>query len=105
MYIRKIAFSLAVIAGSLVACEAPEDFFEPRNPDLAVDAVLGTVSSSTRLLNGCERQLALAYQEILPIEEIASDNYQNKQTIFNQLLDGLNIDFTDNDLNDTVLDI
>ncbi len=105
MSIRKIAFSLALIAGSLVACEAPEDFFEPRNPDLAVDAVLGTVSSSTRLLNGCERQLAFAYQEILPIAEIASDNYQNTQTFFNQFLDALNIDFTDNDLNDTAFDI
>lgn len=105
MSIRKFALSLALIAGSFVACEAPEDFFEPRNPDLAVDAVLGTVSSSTRLLNGCERQLALAYQEILPIAEIASDNYQNTQTFFNQFLDGLNIDFTDNDLNDTAFDI
>lgn len=105
MSIRKFALSLALIAGSFVACEAPEDFFEPRNPDLAVDAVLGTVNSSTRLINGCERQLALAYQEILPIAEIASDNYQNTQTFFNQFLDGLNIDFTDNDLNDTAFDI
>lgn len=86
-------------------CEDPEDAFDPINPDLAVDAVIGTDNSAQSILVGCSRQLSLAMDELVVISEIASDNYQNTQTFFNQFLDNLNVDPTDDDIDDTQWDI
>ena len=101
MTTTKFTLVLTMSALSLTSCEDPDDLFDPRNPDLTIDAVVGTPNSAGRLLLGCERQLAIAYNEILPITEIASDNYVNTQTFFNTSLDDLEIDFRDADLNDT----
>ncbi len=89
----------------LYGCEDPSDDFQPRNPDLVVSAVLGTAESSARLILGCERQLALAYQEVIPIAELVSDNYVNTQTFFNQDVDGLTISYQDPDAADSQFDI
>ena len=104
----KYIFSAAIlIAGILVfnGCEDPEDAFNPQNPDLAIDGVVGTDNSTLSILVGCNRQLSLAMDELVVISEIASDNYTNTQTFFNQFLDNLNIDPTDDDIDDTQFDI
>lgn len=91
---------IGALAGGLVACEDPDDTFNPKNPNLAVDAVEGTINSAARLLGGTERQLALVMNEVVPATAIASDNYINTRTFFNQFLDNLNIDATDDDIDD-----
>lgn len=105
--IKNIFLTIAVLACAFTfnSCEDPEDAFNPVNPDLAVDAVIGTTSSTQSILVGANRQLSLAIDELVVISEIASDNYANTQTFFNQFLDNLAVNATDNDINDTQFDI
>ncbi|TXF90458.1 hypothetical protein FUA23_06635 [Neolewinella aurantiaca] len=94
----KYGLGVAAIATLTWSCEDPNETFEPTNPNLSSDNVLGTIESSARLLNGTERQLALTMNEIVAPMEIATDNYENTQTFFNQFLDDLAIDPTDRDI-------
>lgn len=83
---------------SMSACE----LFDPTdvvNPNLTEDAILGTANPMISWIGGCERQLALISNAAVTIAEIASDNYQNTRTFYNQNLDKLNILFTDVDMN------
>jgi hypothetical protein len=98
-------FAIAILALSFQACEDPDTTFDPINPDLSEDAILGTSQSAARTLNGLERQLAEVAGEYVHLAEIASDNYDNTQTFFNQFLDILNVTSTDNDINDTQFEI
>lgn len=97
--------ALVVVALAYTSCEDPDTTFDPINPDLTPEAITGTPQSTTRILVGIERQLALAYQELGPPTEIASDNYVNTQTFYNQFVDKLDINKTDNDVNDMQFDI
>lgn len=92
-----IAFCLL----GLSSCEDVDTAFNPLNPNLSEDAVQGVPNSARNLLLGCERQIANCMNEIIVISEIASDNYRNTQTFFNQFLDVLDIDATDADIEDT----
>ena len=94
-----LSFLAIVVAFS--SCEDPDDAFNPQNPDLAVSAVVGTDNSTQSILIGADRQLSLAMNQLVVISEIASDNYTNTQTFFNQFLDNLAIDATDDDIDDT----
>jgi hypothetical protein len=86
-------------------CEDPNETFDPVNPNLSGDNVTGTIQSSARVLNGAERQLSLLMNEIVAPTEIATDNYENTATFFNQFLDDLAIDPTDSDVSDIQFDI
>lgn len=101
---KHLAIACTLLFG-LYACEDSEDTFNPLNPDLSIEAVVGTVQSTTRTLNGAERQLSLLMNEIVPLTEIASDNYVNTQTFYNQFVDDLTIDIADTDINDIQFDI
>jgi len=104
----KNIFSIILLTGALMflnSCEDPEDSFSPKNPDLAVDAVVGTANSAQSVLVGANRQLSRAMNEFVVISEITSDNYVNTATFFNQFLDGLNVDATDDDIDDTQFEI
>lgn len=81
-------------------CDDLVDFTEIENPNLSEASVVGQPNSSTIWLSGIERQLALVLNEIIINAEIASDNYDNTQTFFNQFLDGLGITPQDDDLAD-----
>lgn len=107
MFKYKNIFTLFIAASLLfaVGCEDPEDAFDPKNPELSEDAILGTNNSAQKVLDGAERQLSLAMDEVIINAEIASDNYINTQTFFNQFLDDLNVDATDDDLDDMQFDI
>lgn len=70
------------------------DFTDVTNPNLSEQSVVGQANSSKAWLTGIKRQNALLYNEIVTISEIASDNYVNSQTFYNQLLDNLTIDFS-----------
>jgi hypothetical protein len=94
--ISKISICLLVM--SLLGCELL-DPTEVVNPNLTEDVILNTENIMSSWIGGCERQVALISNASVTIGEIASDNYQNTRTFFNQNLDKLNIIFTDADLN------
>lgn len=87
------------------SCEDPGETFNPTNPNLSSENVIGTIESATRTLNGAERQLALLMNEIHVPAEVASDNYTNTKTFFNQFLDNLDINPTDADMQALAFDI
>lgn len=100
---KKILTKISIVAASalvFVGCEAidPTDVV---NPNLSESALVGQPNSSQSWLNGIERQLAVAANNNLLVAEIVSDNYVNTQTFFNQFMDGLNIDFQDDDVDDS----
>lgn len=104
---KKIVSKISLLAASalvIVGCEAvdPTDVV---NPNLSEAALIGQPNSSDSWGRGLERQMALVSQETHHIAEIASDNYVNTQTFFNQFLDGLTVDYQDADLNAQAFDI
>lgn len=68
------------------------------NPNLTEQAVLATPSVMTPWVAGMQRQLALVTNNHVINAEIASDNYMNSQTFYNQNLDKLTIRPQDNDI-------
>lgn len=92
-----LALGAAVSVG-LAGC----DFGNPAtvfNPNLTEDNVLSTPRPLTAWTAGLERQAALALSGTIPGAEILSDNYVNTSTFFNQQFDGLDISYTENDIN------
>lgn len=94
-YIYKFTISLLVLGGCNLI-----DPTEIINPNLTEEAVLATDNSMKSWIAGCERQVALLYNAIIVNAEIASDNYENTQTYYNQHLDKLNIIWTDKEIDD-----
>ncbi|HTN20821.1 MAG TPA: hypothetical protein VL125_10115 [Pelobium sp.] len=72
------------------------------NPNLTEDNILGTGSAMTPWINGMERQLALTYNELIVVNEIASDNYANTETYYNQSFDTPVFNNTDENVNDVL---
>jgi len=100
----KNIISTIIIIGLVVvfnSCEDPETAFNPINPDLAINAVVGVPGSTQSIVTGANRQLSIATNELVVISEITSDNYVNTATFFNQFLDNVSIDPTDDDIDDT----
>lgn len=95
---------LALLA-ILWSCEESSETFDPINPNLSVENVVGTIESASRTLSGAERQLALTLNEFVAVGAIASDNYVNTRTFFNQNFDALVIATTDADVNALQFDI
>ncbi|MEM8585611.1 MAG: hypothetical protein AAGF87_15135 [Bacteroidota bacterium] len=94
-----------LLAIFLWTCEDSEETFDPINPNLSVDNVIGTIESASRTLLGAERQLSLTLNEFVAVGAIASDNYVNTRTFFNQNFDALTIATTDADVNALQFDI
>lgn len=69
------------------------------NPNLTMDKVLTSDQPMINWIAGLERQLALVYNSVIVNLEIASDNYQNTQTYYNQNLDVVKLDFQDSEIN------
>lgn len=70
------------------------DLFDPTgvdNPNLTEDAVLDTERPLRFWVQGLESQLAIAFNFYPTEAEIASDNYQNTNTFFDQELDLLSL--------------
>ena len=89
--------TLALIAGlgtlALPACDLA-DPTRITNPNLTEQAVLETDQPLRFWVQGLERQLAVAFANYTTEAEIASDNYQNTNTFFDQELDLLNLIYT-----------
>lgn len=94
-----------MLAGAMYGCSGSfddvVDFTSVENPNLSESSVVGQPNSSQIWLTGLERELSFAYNEILILAELGSDNYVNTQTFFSQFLDGLDIRTTDPDIRDT----
>lgn len=86
--------SLTLTAG----CELL-DPTEVVNPNLTEEAILATSNPMVAWLAGVERQAAIVLNNYVTISEIASDNYVNTKTFYNQSLDKLEIKFKDSDIN------
>jgi tetratricopeptide (TPR) repeat protein len=69
------------------------------NPNLTREKVLQSKNPMNAWMLGMERQMAIVLNEQLTNAEIASDNYDNTATYFNNNLDPLNLIFTDADIN------
>ncbi|NND78125.1 MAG: hypothetical protein HKN39_08080 [Flavobacteriales bacterium] len=95
---KKIIYIIPILL--IFSCTDLTDFREVENPNLSQESVVGQPNSSSIWLTGMERQLANLLNEAIVHSEIASDNYVNTQTFFNQFLDELFIINTDNDIED-----
>ncbi len=89
---------LFAVAIALASCEAA-DPFETVNPNIGQDDVIGVANSSLSWKAGLDRQMAITFNQIGVISEIASDNYDNINTFYNQFLDDFTIQWQDNDIN------
>lgn len=96
----KLAYKsgLFAIALALASCEAA-DPFETVNPNIGESDVIGVANSSLAWKAGLDRQMAITFNQIAVLSEIASDNYDNTNTFFNQFVDDFNIQWQDNDVN------
>jgi tetratricopeptide (TPR) repeat protein len=101
----RLLLAAAVSAAALAAC----DLVDPtgvRNPNVGEDDFLDFPDPMASWLRGMERQMALALNNqnndlessYLATAEIASDNYVNTATFFNQFMDDLTIDPADDDV-------
>lgn len=99
----------AVVLTAALAAYAGCDLVDPtgvENPNVTEDDFLNFPDPMASWLRGMERQMSLALNNqnndlessILATAEIASDNYVNTATFFNQFMDGLVIDPSDNDV-------
>jgi hypothetical protein len=106
MKILKNISLILILSIIFTSCEEKlYDFTQVTNPNLSEVNVVGQANSSAAWLTGIKRQTALLYNEIVTISEIASDNYVNTQTFYNQLLDNLTIDYQDTDMDQLHFDI
>ena len=111
-YIKKtcvLVLVVGVIATGLGGC----DLFDPtnaENPNVLEDDFLNQSSSMERWLQGLNRQMTLSLNVLsndlesgyIASAEIASDNYVNTRTFFNQSMDLLVFDVTDQDIRTTM---
>lgn len=109
---RLIILSLAValLGLGIAGC----DLLDPtntKNPDVLEEDFLQFENAMQSWLIGMERQVAIALagegnqRGYVVTAEIASDNYINTQTFFNQFMDNLVLDYTDADIEDAFLGI
>jgi tetratricopeptide (TPR) repeat protein len=92
---KKIIKSFLGVVSLLVLtqCELVDPTTGVINPNITVDKVIGQAGSTTAWLNGQERQMALVYNSLIVNLEIASDNYDNTNTFFDQQFDELAFSF------------
>lgn len=100
----------ALLGVAIAGC----DLLDPtntENPDVLEEDFLRFENSMQSWLVGMERQVAIALggdenqTGLIVPAEIASDNYVNTETFFNQFMDALVLDYTDDDIEDSFLGI
>ena len=106
---KKLSIYYILVAILFLGCtdelKDATDFTSVENPNLSEAVVVGQPNSANIWLEGLERQMANALDEILEITELGSDNYVNTQTFFNQFMDGLEIRNDDPDMDNFHFDI
>src|SRR5690554_1570866 len=96
-----IGLSISLLGGCSLL-----DPTEIKNPNLTEDNILGAgISKTAPWVRGMERQVALTFNEIVAVNELASDNYENTNTYYNQLFDVPTFDNADPDINPMLLTV
>ncbi len=106
-------FTLLLLVGTLAAGFAACDLLDPtntENPNVTEEDFLNQANSMARWIQGLERQMTISLNNganslgsgYIPAAEIASDNYVNTRTFFNQFMDNLVFDNTDQDIRTTM---
>ena len=105
-------FVVVLTLTSVSAC----DLFDPsnaENPNVLTNSFLGLENSTELWLEGLERQMTLTLNNssgtsgdgYISTAEIASDNYVNTATFFNQFMDNLTINITDQDIQRALFEV
>lgn len=84
---------------ALTHCELVDPTSGVINPNITIDKIIGQAGSTTAWLTGLDRQMAIVYNNLIVNLEIASDNYDNTNTFFDQQLDGLTFIFQNGNIN------
>ena len=96
---RTLAYVALVLL--LLSQSAGCDLLDPtgvENPGVLESDFVSFDEPVAAWLRGMNRDLAIALDEIIVPAEIASDNYTNTQTFFNQFMDRLEFDYKDIDI-------
>lgn len=105
-YIKHVYALLLVVLFS--GCELFDPTQGIENPNITFEKIVGKPGSTATWLNGQERELAIVYNALVVNLELASDNYVNTRTFFNQQFDGLTFSYQDatvNTLQFTIADL
>lgn len=92
-----IALVFSLTAAGLVGCDLL-DSQNVENPELTQDAALSNPNPLERWTAGLEEQMALVLNDTHDYTSIATDNYKNTETFYNQGADNLSFTITDSDL-------
>ncbi|MEX2602275.1 MAG: hypothetical protein WD355_11535 [Balneolaceae bacterium] len=96
---KKFLITALVLAAAVAGCDLI-DGTQVRNPDLLLSEAVNQPNSAQGLVNGLNRRVAYVYNDFLVTAELATDNYENKATFFNQNVDGGTYRFIDDDFDD-----
>ena len=97
---KKLTYIIISIALFVNGC----DIFDgtgTTNPDLTIDRTLGQPNTPDAWVNGLLEQSASTYNQYMVSAELATDNYINLETFFNQNVDGGTYRDIDDDFDDT----
>lgn len=94
-YRHILSYSLSLVLLVASSCELFDPTQGIENPNITFDKIVGKPGSTATWINGQEREMAIVYNALVVNLEIASDNYVNTRTFFNQQFDRLNFSFQD----------
>lgn len=92
-----VTLLLSILTFGVVGCDLL-DSSNVENPDLTEEAALNNPDPLQRWTNGLDRQIALALNGTIDYTSIATDNYANTESFFNQNADALQFTPLDNDI-------
>ena len=101
-------YAHAVIVLLLLSQSAGCDLLDPtgvENPGVLESDFVSFSEPVAAWLRGMNRDLAIALDQIIVPAEIASDNYTNTQTFFNQFMDRLEFDYKDVDVEQALREV
>jgi hypothetical protein len=84
---------------ALSSCELLDPTQGIENPNITFDKIVGKPGSTQTWLNGQEREMAIVYNALVVNLELATDNYENTATFFNQQFDALTFSYQDANVN------
>jgi tetratricopeptide (TPR) repeat protein len=101
MQTLRIALVTALVAPVLVlgGCDLL-DTTNVENPNVLQETALQNPDPLERWVTGLDRQMAVTLNQTIEFTSIATDNYENTETFFNQNADGLTFRVTDQDIDE-----
>ena len=97
---RFLKNSIAVLMLVLLThCELIDPTVGVINPNITLDKIIGQPGSTGIWINGLRRQMTIVYNNLIVNLEIASDNYVNTNTFYDQQMDGLTFIYQNANIN------